>query len=337
MKPGVTHGSDVLPGGAVEEVTGSGWDSKARRLATGLIRVVVSLGLLAFLLAQVDLGEIAGALARADWRFLGAALALYLAGVVLRAYRWQGLMRALGYPATLSRLTVLYFVGAFFSNLLPTGVGGDVVRAFEVARDGAGAAPGASSVLVDRVAGLLTLLAMALVALIPGYRLVTPQVAAFIAVVCLGSFAGVGLLALADRWRGWAQRLPGVAFLARHQALRDFYNSFRAYGRPALTRALLISLAFNVLLIVVNILLAWAVGVRVSPWYFVLFVPIISFTLVLPISVSGLGVREGAYVLLFVQAGVPAALALTISLAFYALNVVVGVIGGVMYAAGVKG
>jgi len=308
-----------------------------RRFGPGLLRVAVSASLLAFLLSRVDLLEIATTLARADLALLSAALALYLVGVVLRAYRWQGLMEALEYPATLRRLTVLYFVGTFFSNLLPTGVGGDVVRAFEVARDGAGAASAASSVLVDRATGLLTLLAMALVALIPGYRLVTPEVTAFIVVVCLGTFAGVGLLVVADRWRGWAERLPGVAFLARRRGLRDFYNSFHAYGRPALARALALSLFFNVLLIVVNLLLAWAVGVRVSPWYFVLFVPIISFTLLLPISLSGLGVREGAYVLLFAQAGVPATLALAISLAFYALNVVTGLIGGVMYALGVKG
>ena len=69
-----------------------------------------------------------------------------------------------------------------------------------------------------------------------------------------------------------------------------------------------------------------------------LFIPLISFLLVLPISLSGLGVREGGYVYLFAQAGVSAPLALAMSLLFYALNVASGLIGGVLYAfEGVRG
>jgi len=60
-------------------------------------------------------------------------------------------------------------------------------------------------------------------------------------------------------------------------------------------------------------------------------IPLISFLLVLPISLSGLGVREGGYVYLFAQAGVSAPLALAMSLLFYALNVATGLIGGVLY------
>jgi uncharacterized membrane protein YbhN (UPF0104 family) len=94
----------------------------------------------------------------------------------------------------------------------------------------------------------------------------------------------------------------------------------------------------NVLLIAVNYLIALSLGVRVSLWYFFLFVPIISFLLVLPVSLSGLGVREGGYVYLFSQAGVSAPLALTMSLVVYACNVAAGSIGGMLYTLeGVRG
>lgn len=304
----------------------------SRRTLSNGFRIVLSLGLLALLLRQVGVGQVVATLREATPAPLAGALALYLAGVVLRAYRWQGLLAALGMTASLTRLTVLYFVGTFFNNLLPTGVGGDVVRAYKLARDGPGAAIAASSVLVDRASGLLVLLAMAVGALAFGHRLVTPALAMVILGVSLGSFAGVGLLLQADWWRRLRDRWPWLRSLAEREGIRAFYQSFGAYGRTALGRAFAISFAFNVLLITVNILLALSLGVRVSPWYFVLFVPLISFSLMLPISLSGLGVREGAYVFLFAQAGVPGSLALALSLLFYAVTVATGLVGGVLYA-----
>jgi uncharacterized protein (TIRG00374 family) len=303
-----------------------------------LIRVGVSLALLYVLLSQVGLADTLATLRSADAGLLITAFVLYQLGVVLRAYRWQVLLKALGARVGLARLTVLYFVGTFFSNFLPTGVGGDIIRAYELTRDGPTAAAAASTVIVDRATGLLMLLAMALVALAFSFQLLDPQVVGVIAVVCGGTFAGLGAVIAADRW---VQRvyLPEnlrafgkILRLVKRVTGSSFYQSFREYGRGALSQALALSVVFNVLLIVVNVLLAWAFGVRVSLWYFFLFIPIISFSLVLPISLSGLGVREGAFVVLFGQAGVPAHLALAMSLAFYGLNLATGLVGGILYA-----
>jgi uncharacterized protein (TIRG00374 family) len=305
-----------------------------------ILRVGVSLVLLYVLLSQIGLGDTLATLRSGDAGLLIAAFLLYQLGVVLRAYRWQVLLQALGARLGLARLTVLYYVGTFFSNFLPSGVGGDVIRAYELTRDGPSAVAAASTVIVDRATGLLMLLAMALVALAFSYQLLDPQVVGVIAVVCGGTFVGLGVVIIADRWlqapgRRASHRWPPAGWIWRlvdRVTGTKFYQSFREYGRSALSQALGLSVVFNVLLIVTNVLLAWAFGVRVSLWYFFLFIPIISFSLLLPISLSGLGVREGAFVVLFGQAGVPANLALAMSLAFYGVNLATGLIGGVLYA-----
>lgn len=299
---------------------------------SSLLKVSLSLALLAFLLTRVDLQATLAAFREAEARYLLAALALYLVGVPLRAYRWHGLLSALHVVVPVRRLTSLYFVGTFFNNLLPTGVGGDVIRAYELSKDGAGPAVAASTVFADRATGLLVLLAMAMVSTLFGYRLVSPNLVLVIAGVSMGSFAGVALLLWDDLWRQVGRRLPGLRQLLARKGITDFYRFLQIYRGRAIVNALLISLIFNVVLIAVNELIALSMGVRVSLWYFLLFIPLISFSLVLPVSVSGLGVRESAYVLLFSQAGVGAPLALAMSLAFYVLNVVTGLIGGVIYA-----
>lgn len=293
-----------------------------------LLKVCFSLGLLAFLLTQVGWQQTLETLGKARFPYLAAAFVLYLVGIVVRAYRWQILLSGLRIDIPLTKLTALYFIGTFFNNILPTGIGGDVVRVYELSKQSKRPIESVGTVLLDRATGLLVLFLIALMALLFSYQSIAPNVAAVILLLCLGSWAGLGLVLRRD----WLERWGLLRIMAKIKQLREIYESVYACGLKAIGGALAISLVFNVLLIAVNYLIALSLGVEIPLWYFLLFVPLISFLLVLPISLSGLGVREGGYVYLFAQAGVPAPLALAMSLLFYALNVATGLIGGVLYA-----
>lgn len=306
------------------------------------IRIVVSLGLLVLLLWQVGGQNTLTRLRQMDPLNFSLALALYLVGIGLRAWRWQGLLTALQHRIRLSRLTELYFVGTFFNNMLPTGIGGDVVRVYEVAKDGVGGAAAASSVLVDRATGLITLMATALVtlgvavALRPG--LVAPSVAGVIVLVSAGVLAGTLAMMGADTLRRLLGRVGFLAQWLDKPGVRRFAQSFAAYRGSALSQALLLSTVFNFQLIATNYFLGAGLHINTlmdTPLlYYLLFIPIISFVLSLPISVAGLGAREAAYVALFSSVGAPADQALALSLAFYAVNVLTGAVGGVLYLIG---
>jgi glycosyltransferase 2 family protein len=99
-----------------------------------------------------------------------------------------------------------------------------------------------------------------------------------------------------------------------------------------LLSSLLISLPFTLNLILVQVTIAWALGVHLPFRIFALFVPIIAIINLLPITFNGLGLREGIYTFLFVPIGVPAATAVSMSLAFYFLRFSAGLLGGLMYA-----
>jgi uncharacterized protein (TIRG00374 family) len=93
-----------------------------------------------------------------------------------------------------------------------------------------------------------------------------------------------------------------------------------------------VSLVFNISLITMNYLIGLSLGDRVSIWYYLLFVPITSIVTILPVSFAGLGVREGAYVFLFTQAGMPRETALSLSLLVYVISIFTpGLIGGIIY------
>jgi glycosyltransferase 2 family protein len=298
-----------------------------RKSVESVLKILLSVGLLVIVLRNVGWQEVWQTLRSAQLPYLMLAFALTVLGIVVRAYRWKVLLDALDIRIPMTRLTSLYFVGTFFSDFLPTGVGGDVVRAYEVAQQTTNRAGAVGTVLVDRATGLLTLFAMASAALLFGYHLVGLQVAAAVLLLAAAGWGGSILLMRRD----WLQRLGLLRWLEKIKKVQEVYESVQACGARAITAALAMSLVLNVLLIATNYLIAQALGVHLSIWYFLLYVPIISFLLMLPVSLSGWGVREGGYVYLFGQAGVAAPTALAMSLLVQSFQLGIGLVGAVIY------
>jgi uncharacterized membrane protein YbhN (UPF0104 family) len=303
---------------------------RVRERPFGVLRIVISAGLLIYLLVfQVNLGQLWQVVGQARWGYLMVALVLMVTGTALRAVRWQVLLQALDIAVPLWRLVHLYFVGAFFNIFLPTGLGGDAVRVAELARFTRRVPETIGATLVERATGLWVLFVLALLAL-PFSRTLLPQ--GWFPVIGIGTLGGVvgGWVMMATPlipWLGSRVRLPG------QEKLERFYRSVSQLGYLALAKACVVSLSFDVLLIVFNVLIAYCLGIEQPVGIFLLFTPIISFSLTLPISVGGLGVREQTYVLLFGALGVSAAAATAMSLLNYALtNLVIGMLGGIWYA-----
>ncbi len=174
-----------------------------------LLRIGISLLLLALVLRQGGWQQTWQSLRQAQLSYLGVALVLALISIVVRAYRWQILLNALGMRISLLRLTALYFIGTFFNNFLPTGVGGDVVRVYELAQESKRPAAAVGTGLVDRAAGLLVLFLIALLALPFSYPLVSPQVAVAIVLLFVLGWGGA-LLGLRRDWLHWLGLLRWV-------------------------------------------------------------------------------------------------------------------------------
>jgi uncharacterized membrane protein YbhN (UPF0104 family) len=303
---------------------------KARNRILNILKVVISLGVLAVILSKVDMAHVLQLLSEMAWIPFGAALLLLLSGSLVRAYRWGALVWALDVDVSWWRLVSLYFVGAFFGQFLPTGVGGDAVKMYELSRDDHKASAAISSVLVDRFLGLFVLFAMALVSLIGGYRLVEPRVRIFVGVIFAGSLLGAGLVAQRTWIESWGQRLGLGRLLGRVKILGELYASLHQYGPAALARATAASVGWNLILVFGYYLLAVAVGIRLSLWHFFLFVPVISALLMVP-SLGGLGIREASTTLLFTQAGVIEPKAVALALAYDMTLIVTELIGAGLY------
>lgn len=331
--------SQVEASPAPAEPTAAPHRRKALRVA---VRVAISLGLFGLIYVQGgqqivrDIGTGLKEAAGRPW-LLVAAIVMYTGlGTFIRGLRWQALVRPLGYPITLWRSSELFMVGTFFNQVLPTGVGGDAVKALLLARDarpqGLGRARAVSTVLVDRGMGLFPLLAFGLMALpfTPGVR---PAVALFLVFIGLAGIVGVTLLMRADLWWSRAERLPGIGWVVRRPAVARFVGSFAEYGLRALLVALGYGIIFALLLVGTNAALGRAAGidgVGLATWATI--VPLVALSAMLP-SIGGWGVREFGYATVMgaLTPPVGGGKAVAVSLLFQAVNLLVSIAGGVLY------
>lgn len=305
------------------------------RLKT-LLKIAVSLGLLIVLLRTVGFDATVATITGANAGYLLLAIGIYCVTLVVRSYRWQLLLVAQDIRVPLMRLVYLYYVGSFFNIALPSGFGGDVVKFYELARhqqdDGEHfRARVASSVLADRISGVIVLLLMGTAVLPFALDLLQPATVVLVAGLTGAAVAGIIVL-LNERLRVLLETyVPGLSWVLGRRGIKGLYQSLEGYTWAALLRVAIVSFVFNLLIIGMNVALGLAFGVDISLIYYFVFIPIISLLLVIPLSINGFGLREGGYVALFGQAGVAQPQAFSMSLGFGAVVIIAGLIGGLLY------
>lgn len=305
---------------------------------TNMVKIGVTTAIIVFLFARVDLTEMARRLAHANAALLLAALALYFVAITLGAVKWHALVRAQQMAVPLGDLLAYSLVGLFFGNLLPSNVGGDVVRAYGLVRASGRAEAAAISVLVDRLMGLTAFLGaavvMSILAAVTLTRGVELEQIEITTVVVAALFLFACALLFSRRVSQRAKWIFNLAPLTRLQPIAQrIYHALQIYRRSY--HALALNLALSVSIVVVTTLVWYtvglALGVGVSLFYFFLFNPLIAFVLLIPISFNGLGPKEATVVFFFGLIGVPAELALTMSLIFHLLIVLTSLPGGVLW------
>jgi uncharacterized protein (TIRG00374 family) len=309
-----------------------------RKKLLGLSQVALSIILLVWLFGRVSPQEVARTLANIHWGWYALAFLLFQLNVVIRAYRWFVLLRALNDEPKFGYLVYLYYIGFFANNFIPSGFGGDVVKVISLRQSHGHGAEALSSVLMERVTGLVGSSLIALVALLWNLAVhaLTLKLPWFLWALIVVTAFGIPLAFFIARVSNPVRVLlrlypkaPGLPFYSKFENL---VNTIHRYPIGALVSSLLISLPFTLNLILVQMTVAWALGIHLPFRIFALFVPIIAIINLLPITFNGLGLREGIYTFLFVPVGVPAATAVSMSLAFYFLRFSAGLLGGLMYA-----
>jgi uncharacterized protein (TIRG00374 family) len=234
----------------------------------------------------------------------------------------------------LPTLIKFYFVGTFFNLFLPTALGGDVVRGYDLARYSGKRMGAATSVLVERIVGFLALAFIALLALLVGSRVIDDAtVTTVILVACLSYVAVTIILFNARVMKGLVGMLQFIKVGDIGKRLDQMVDSLHAFTahKMVLWQCFVLSMICQVLGILAAYSLAWAINLKLAPVYFFMVLPMIWIITMVPLSINGLGVREGAFVFFFTQVGVSDSAALLLSFLNFSQLIVLGLMGGIVY------
>jgi len=300
-------------------------------LAT-LARVGVSVAALAIVFSRVPFAQVATAAENIDPAWAFAAFAATYSAILISALKWGVLLRARGYRLGLLRLTRHYLVGLFFNNFLPTSVGGDVVRAWDVGRDLEDPPEGAASVIAERLIASIALGLTAALGL--PFAGAGAQAALAVAVVLAASCALVALFLSPTR----SERMMRSAMGGRFEgvvdwvsaAVRGVNETIRVWRSTLVVLGL--SIVFQVFVALVNYCLFRGLGADVGLGTCIVYTSIISAVTMVPISISGHGVREAGYAYFFGLAGVAPTVAVTASLLFFVVVAISTLPGAVLFA-----
>ncbi len=289
-------------------------------------RVLATFALAAFVLQRIEWDSLVHILNALQWKWFIAGQTIAITIQVVAGIRWSALAKPIGFLHSTSFFIWRFFEGVFFNLCLPSSIGGDIVKAYRLSDTNRGRLLAGCTILADRLTGVSAL------GILAGSALLSLKFN-----LSLSSTVAVASVLLACVLLGFRLTIGNLDhfldLLPTTHRLRQFLAQLLPYQvRPSLMgKAVAWSLIVQVGASLSVGLMARGVGVALEwiTWFSV--VPLIALAIVLPISINGVGIREGGMVFLLGQWGVAEEKAVAVGLLWFFATIVTGLFGGVLF------
>lgn len=293
-------------------------------LTSRWVKLALSLLLVVFLVHYTDVDALLEELHNADPFWIAIALVTILASHAVCVERWRQLARPLGFHQPWSYFFGAYFTGMFMNLFAPSTVAGDLGRTYFLASSGQRKSLALTSVIAERGMGFIVLVSIGAVAIIlqPSYRM--PSAARALAWLVIPTF----LLGWYLGPRVMVRLFGRFARVKRliEDDLAPYWNDI-----PLIARAIAISVLFHILQIYTYVFVARALGIQVPAGFFFILSPIVNIAGMLPITFSGVGIREAGMLFFLSRVGVAHDSAVAVGLLGSGLMLACGLAGGLVY------
>ena len=298
-----------------------------------LIKIVISVGILYFLFRGMDMGAFVETIKAIKPISIVAAIVLILCIQCISSLRWQILLKK-DFDAPYFKLLSMYLIGMFFNNFLPTLVGGDLIKTYYLYKQTGKGSVALASIFLDRYAGFTALIFNTVIALIFGHYLLKGTGFISFFLILVAGYICASLVIWVDFMHRWAMSIMSkIHMYGINHKIDEFYKVLMGYKghMVGFYKAFGLSILVQAGVVVAYFILGWGIGMDVSIGYFFLFIPLATVASMVPISLAGLGVREGIFIYLFTKIGVSQVEALSLSLLFFFATLLVSVLGGIEY------
>jgi len=291
-------------------------------------KIALSAALIYYAFSKIDLHEAWLQMRNISVFAVIATLALLFLEIVVASVRLRQILAMLGPRCRFVQALDVVFIGAFFSQTLISFVGGDAMRIWRIVRSSVSLGLAAKSVVLDRAAGLAGLLVLVLLTLPFLLQLVTdPAMRLGLLVALIGGVGGFAVLVTFKYLPDALRRLRLFHWIAELAAAAiSLTRSMRG-----IAVLLGLSLAIHVLNVFIIYILTLGLSIELAFWHCLLLAPPVMFLSMLPISVAGWGVREGAMIVALGLVGVTPAQSVALSVCFGLALVAISLPGGLLW------
>jgi len=284
-----------------------------------LVKLAVSLGLLWYLIRHINLLTLWQTISKAQIKWVFLAFLCYVVFQMISTLRWQVISYCLGFRKSYLYFLKLYFINQYFNAFLPGLLGGDIIRMGYLLKDGASKTAATLSVFYDRAFGFLGALVLII-----------------ITVPLKGSFLPSGLRhwLLLVTASGICASLFLVFIKSRFKRLQDqsvWSLATEVFTFKAFLALFALGLLVQTLYSVHIFFLGQGLGITLPFSCYLIMVPVMGILASMPVSLGGIGVREGTFVYFLKLLGYGAEYGLALGLLVYGVSLLGGLIGGVVY------
>jgi glycosyltransferase 2 family protein len=302
-----------------------------------LLPWVLMIGAIAVMVRFVDVGAAGVALSQLEPKAVAATLLLFLLDRFSMSFKWNILLRSRGYWLSQWDAFRLYLASGFIGYMIPASVGGDVFRAARLTITGRSASRVSATIVLERVLGLLAILAVSCVGLLgiilEGRTELTPLFGAVVCALFLGSV--LTAISMSDRLyrflRHLTKDISGNRVIAILHSLHNEYVSLSKGVRP-LVWFFFLSIANQIIRTLLCVPVLVALGVNLNLLALFALLPLSKAVAQFTPVPAGIGVAEGAQVAALTLAHVPPSQALVVALVLRAIEVITLLPSGLAYA-----
>ncbi len=293
--------------------------------------VVLSVALLWFLSTKIDFVKAGEDLKAADLRYLIAAFVIFALINFILLIRWFIFIKALDLKVPFLSVARYFLIGILGNSVLPSAVGGDVIKILGLCRGSDQKPKVVASALVDRLSGFAGMVVVATLSYVFGFRYISnPSVVILIAAMAVAS-TFLGIILFNETAYSFCCQIFGRLPKFKNSLMRMHYDIALLKGRQdAIYKAIALSALSQIILAVVFFLVSKALHQNVAFFYFLIFTPLICVVSTVP-SIGGLGVREAGSAFFFGKVGLSVTQATSITFIPYLFMVCVGLLGGLFF------
>lgn len=299
------------------------------------IRFFVGIVLIYIILRRIDFSQLKLLFSNVQFKYVFLILSLLAMQTLIKAYKWHILMKAKNLNVPVTKIFQLDYVSTFLSLFFPSSISVDIFRGYGISKEMVTKKDAASSIIADRLISLFALLFLANLSvylflnLIQNLNLVYLISLILIGLVLLSIILSNNYLSRIFTHN--ATKINSFKIVQKLNELRQSVVNYKNH-KLSLLAVFSLSLIMQISRIFIYFFAALALKNQIPIQYFIAFVPVIMLVIMLPISMAGIGVREGSFIYFFTAIGLAYSTAFAISFLVSILVIVAVLPGGVIYA-----